>query len=974
MDGPALVGREDALGVLAAEVERVLADEFRVVLVTGAPGLGKTRLVAEALDRHAGEAASFSARSYRWGSTTSFGPWVEALDRGLRGRTEEELRAVCGSSVRELSLLLTSVATIAEPPDPPPRRERLLMALVDLFDGLTAARPVLVALDDVHLADTSSWEALRYLGRRLSDAPLGVFVTARPADLRKLPIAEEVIVGLEEEGLLTRLALEPLTRAQVTELAHTVLRAEAGGRSSFVPEPLVAWLMERSVGHPLFVIGLVRALLEEGADLLAPRLERLPAGLRDRVALDLRALTAEQRQVLEILAVTDRRLDLGDLQRLAEIPPDPLAQVLEALCAARLVSEQRDGAALAYEVVHPIVQDAVYEGIGGARRRALHRAIGRTLLASDRLGAAAGHFAQAAEPGDDEAVVALCRAMALAEARGLYQEALATLAALVDVLPAGDARWTQVLEAMDRQAEWVLSHLAENDADTAVTAMQRIEGVLEGSDDLAARATVRSHLAAFLSFGVGRLEEADDACQRAIELFAAAGEDEAELLARNELGWIRGCAGRFDEQVRLASEALEAALERGHRRAAVQAAGTAAYALGMLGRWDEADAMYARSIELAGEEGNTYRIAWAHAQRGCALSMRGLLGEATASVEAALEEDPGAPDALAYEDLAHCHWLAGRFEEALEALERSAVRRPIRGSRRRAWGAALAARVHLEMGHRGRAETGLAQASATYGGEPFLAWGFWEPWTSAWLAWHADGPAGAAERLAEVAEDLASVRMAPYEGLVLVDLAEAAAEAGDAGRCAAAAGRLEVVAAELGGLHPALAALATAWSHLTGQRLESAATSAEDAADALTAAGYRVHAGSALHVLGRARERLDRPAGISALQQAAELFDLCGAVWRRDRVLGDLARLGSRGRRAAAAVQGPAALTGREREVAQLAVQGFTAREIGAQLFIGRRTVETHLAACYAKLGVRSKGELIRRAAELDLTTSTSAP
>ena len=80
-----------------------------------------------------------------------------------------------------------------------------------------------------------------------------------------------------------------------------------------------------------------------------------------------------------------------------------------------------------------------------------------------------------------------------------------------------------------------------------------------------------------------------------------------------------------------------------------------------------------------------------------------------------------------------------------------------------------------------------------------------------------------------------------------------------------------------------------------------------------------------------------------------------------------LRSLGGTGRRAAAAVTGPGSLTRREREVARLAAQGQSARDIAAQLFIGERTVETHLANAYAKLGVTSKLDLVRRAVELGL-------
>ena len=97
-------------------------------------------------------------------------------------------------------------------------------------------------------------------------------------------------------------------------------------------------------------------------------------------------------------------------------------------------------------------------------------------------------------------------------------------------------------------------------------------------------------------------------------------------------------------------------------------------------------------------------------------------------------------------------------------------------------------------------------------------------------------------------------------------------------------------------------------------------------------------------------------------------FEGCGALWRRDRALEGLRRLGgTEARKRVAAVLGPAALTGREREVARLAAQGRTALEIARELFIGVRTVESHLNRIYSKLGVSSKLELVHRAAALGL-------
>jgi DNA-binding CsgD family transcriptional regulator len=135
----------------------------------------------------------------------------------------------------------------------------------------------------------------------------------------------------------------------------------------------------------------------------------------------------------------------------------------------------------------------------------------------------------------------------------------------------------------------------------------------------------------------------------------------------------------------------------------------------------------------------------------------------------------------------------------------------------------------------------------------------------------------------------------------------------------------------------------------------------------LSAGGYELLGGSALEVQGRALEHEDRREALGHLTAAATAFSDCGAVWRRDAMLSRLSRLGSPGRRAVAALHGPEALTEREREVARLATTGLTAKEIGERLFIGRRTVESHLVHAYLKLGVSSKRELIRRAEELAL-------
>ena len=174
---PQFIGRTRELAALAAEMDRARAGEFRVALVSGTAGVGKTRLAAEISDRNAQGAVALSARAYRWGEATSYGVWIEALDRHLRTLPAEEIRRLCGGSIATLASILASVGSVAGVPDREPGRGRILEALVEFFDRASRERPVFVLLDDMHLADASSWEALRYLARRLPAAPIGIVAT-----------------------------------------------------------------------------------------------------------------------------------------------------------------------------------------------------------------------------------------------------------------------------------------------------------------------------------------------------------------------------------------------------------------------------------------------------------------------------------------------------------------------------------------------------------------------------------------------------------------------------------------------------------------------------------------------------------------------------------------------------------------------------------------------------------------------------
>jgi DNA-binding CsgD family transcriptional regulator len=956
-----LAGRRDEMAALEDELARAAAGEFRVVLLSGEAGVGKSRLGRELLDRHP-EVAGMFARAHPLGVTAAFGVWTEAIDPLLLGRSDRQVVAACGGLLDDLASLFHRVAVIrGSLPDREPPLPRLLQGLAALLRNLASQAPVIAVLDDVHFADASSWEALRYFARHLDDTRLLVVATSRPADLAGQEVAAQALFELDEDGFLQRLEVVPLDRNSMRELAQAIIGQPP-------PAALIDWVGQRARGNPLYVISLVRALLEEHADLSAPGLGRLPEGLTERMAARTRGADATSRAVLDMLAVTGRPLPLADLVALTGLPAERLDPILAALITGRAVAEGERAGELTYEIAHPLIRDVVYQQISGARKRALHRQAARSLLDSGRLAEAALHFARSAQPGDEEAVRVLLDAMRQAEQREAFRESLDLLSELVGILPPADPRWLDVLEAMYWQAEWVVDHRAETKAETAVRALQAIDGLLVHSADDARRATVKFRLANFQAWGTGELEDAEHACREAVRLFEAAGEQRQALLARREVGWIRYLRGDFAAMAAESARVVEAADVRGDRFVAMQGLAALGYSSAMRACFADGEPAIRRAVAIAQQDEKAYRLTAALGLLAAAVTLQGRSGESGPLFEQARSLNPAFRDTILVELEAFAYWMAGDFASAVAAAREAAAWAP-GGARRRALGLVCGGLAAAEAGDIREAESLLGRARQAVGGRDWSFFYQYSQYGEAVLTWHAGQAAESADALAGVAARLLDMDALAVSVFVLIDLAEAAADAQDEQASAAAARHLDDVA-RIAGLapHRGIAAAAAGYASLAGHRPDEAVVKATQAVGLLSGSAWRSHLGRAHDVLGRSLAAVGRPGAVAALEQATAIFADCGATWRRDRSIQALRRLGSGGRRAAAATLGPASLTRREREVARLAARGMSVKAIAEALFVGERTVESHLSSTYAKLGVESKLDLVRRAAELGIS------
>lgn len=374
-----LLGRASEVAAVEIEVRRASVGEFRCVVLVGEPGVGKSRLAAEILTRNRKRMVTLSARAYPLGGTTPFGLWAEALEGHLRSLSSEDVVRLCGGLLDDLAGLLRSVASVrGAVPEREPPRQRLLDALVVLMQNLARDAPVLVLLDDIHQSDASSLEGLAYLARHLPESRLLIIACARPAELLEQQLGTELLFGLEQEGRVKRLQIAPLPGGNVADLAGAALGQPP-------PQPLVDWLVDRSRGNPLYVLALMQALIEEAADLEAPDLRAIPEGLAESIRTRVRSLDEAAIGVLEVMTLLGHRVELSELARLSGRSLDALCVAVDSSVRSRLLTEDEQGGELFYEIAHPLVQEAIYEGIGSARRRALHRQVARNLLACDLL-------------------------------------------------------------------------------------------------------------------------------------------------------------------------------------------------------------------------------------------------------------------------------------------------------------------------------------------------------------------------------------------------------------------------------------------------------------------------------------------------------------------------------------------------------------------------------------------------------------
>jgi DNA-binding CsgD family transcriptional regulator len=936
-----LLDRDAELAALASELTAARNGSGRVVVVEGPAGIGKTSLLAAAAEtaRAAGTTV-LRARA---------GPLEQAFSFGVARQLFAPLRGTpLWSDLSAGAAGLASRALDETAPEPAGAEDAIHAAahgLVWLAVDLADRAPAALVVDDLQWADPPSLRWLAQLARRVDELPLALVCALRTGEPPEDPRLLAELLAVAGTPIRPR----PLGPEATEALVRTTL---PDATPAFAEACHAA-----CAGNPFLLRALLAQLAAERVEPTQEAAERLttfgPEQVARSVALQLERLPEGAAQLARALAVLDAPAPLRHAAEVAELDPVQAAHLADALRACALVGEGEELA-----LAHPIVSAALYNALPRGERGLWHARAARLLAAKDAdPERVALHLLRTEPAGDRETVAALRAAAGRATSRGAPDAAARYLRRALDEPPdrADDA--TVRLELGLALA-----------AELRPGSVELLQEAVELSDDAAVRADaglrgVRTLALASYVEEATRIGEATLASPAGMPGETVA-RLEAEVIAMGltttatrpiALRRFRHRVARTDTlELWRVNTALVATLEGGPGREALDVLTPALGATALGAERDtvlytvagfvlvandaagEAAALSSAAIESARPRGWQTTVAHACFMRGIARRHQGAIREAEADARFSFEFKIGTlhvPLAVSWTLAVLLEVLveADRLEEADDAIRLAALPEPL--DRTIPSAALLQARGPLRRAQ-GRDDDALADLrdAAARWDELGMRHPVWADWRVAMV-----------ELLVDRGEDSEARRLAA-EQLALAD------RVGTPGAVAAAL-RTEAMVA------PRRERVAL---------LERAvAVSAESQAQ-LEHCRALVDLGAALRRAGRRADARD------PLRRALDLANRGGAVRLARRAHEELRAAGAKPRRAA--LSGPESLTGAEHRVATLAAQGHTNRQIAQALFVSRRTVETHLAHAFQKLGVSGRDELASRLADEHAAAAPRVP
>jgi DNA-binding CsgD family transcriptional regulator len=667
------VGRTAELGRLSDALAAVSDGTRRVVLVAGEAGVGKTRLVEELLSRAEGEGAVPALGGcVDVAGGLPFAPFAEALRRVLRS-SEPDLRdRWFPPAVRaEMARLVPDVGPDEEPAgDAASARARLFELGLEMFARVSEEAPVVLVLEDLHWADSSTRDLIRFLVRNLERERVLMVGTYRVDDVGRAHPLRPLLAELVRAGGVERIDLRPFTKGELAEQLAAIV--------GHAPDPaLLEAVFSRSEGNAFYAEELVA--VGAGAE-LSPT-------LRDVLGVRIEGLSEPGRSVLRALAAGGRRVGDRLLTAVVDLDEGPRADALREAIAAQLIVLEADRGAYAFR--HTLLREAVYEELLPGERVRLHAAYGRALAADASLaeGVAeaaaelahhwfAAHDLERALEASVEAAELATRRWGFGEARVHCERAL-ELWDQVDPesRPLGGDR----VSLLRRAAE---AANLEGDHRRAAELVRAALALVDEDSDRERAGVLYTRLGRFL-WAAGDGRDALEAYERALELVPSDPPSHARGRVLAARGQALMLTARYADSADCCREAIAIAQRTGARAVEGHAMNTLGVDLAHLGAADDAVASLREARAIAEEVGDLDDLARAHLN--LADTLVGILGRPAEAVEEArlgvgrcralgLARDYGVSlQAVVAEGLLEL----GRWDEAEAELRDAAAANPI---------------------------------------------------------------------------------------------------------------------------------------------------------------------------------------------------------------------------------------------------------------------------------------------------------
>lgn len=669
---PVIVGRDEELSRIAQAREVAASGRPTLVIVRGEAGIGKTRLVREAVERAraADSAILHGACLELGGDGLPYLPLVEALRRLARETGPDRLEAVLGPARADLGALLPDLAPapVEEPPRAAPDstvdRTRLFERFLGVLRRLGEDAPAMAVVEDVQWIDPATRDLVTFLARNVTTERIVTILTCRTDDL---PAGHPVLAWLAELGRSpesVRLELRRLTRADIVRQLEAI-------EGESVPAEVVDAVWRRSAGHPLFAEELLASAV--AGDSQPPSLVEI---LMARVA----TLDGDTLAIVRALAVVGRPVGDRLLGRLVDRSAAEVGAALREATAGGVLVTLEGGR---HGFRHELLREVVEAELSAGERRELHERLARELEADPTLGddspaGAAGDLARhwAAADRPVEAHRAAIAAAAEAEAVHAFADAhrlLERAISLEPLLPPGAA------------------------------------------PDAAARIEVRRRAADAADFD-NQLDRAKELLREAVDMVDATAEPTLAGTLRSRLGYLMWSSGDAEGALLEHQAAVELVPENPPSTERAHVLGALGGALMGLGRWAESQPVCEAAIACAVEIGSVREESRARSMLGSDLVNLGDVDAGLAEHREAHRLAAGMPELFVVtgHNLALNLLAADRLDEALgpAAAARDTARE---GGIERRFGpdlAALSADVLIRLGRWDDAERAVAEGLA----------------------------------------------------------------------------------------------------------------------------------------------------------------------------------------------------------------------------------------------------------------------